>query len=348
MSAKMKTRRELALRPAMVRIVDRMTVMSGTIEFPSLPGLLDHAAHRVLDLFSGFGRTFSQDEVKTLRQLLARALDEGYRKSADSRLVVQIAAPEGKSANYEIGVRYLTTEERYATMASKRPPPLFGKVPDAMVLNTVAILSESGPVRVLDIGAGTGRNAIALARRGHAVTAVEAIASFAEEIRAAANAECLPVTVVAGDLLSPDTVFESASYRLVVVAEVVTHFRQLENIRTAFSKFADALLPGGVVVMNVFVPEHWYKPEPLARQVGEMSWSCFYTASELDFITSELPFEKIADESALEYEREHLPPQDWPPTPWFEDWANGRNVFETNPGTSAPIELRWLVFRRLP
>jgi len=332
----------------MLRIVDHMTVMSGTVEFPSLPGLLDHASQRVLELFAGFGRTFSPDEVNTLRKLLGRALDEGYRKSSDSRVVVQVVAPEGKSANYEIGVRYLTAEERYVVMASKRPPPLFGKTPDAMVLNMAATLGEPSQVPTLDVGAGTGRNAIALAQRGHPVTAVESLPRFAQELRAAADDGKLPVSVVAQDFLSSETVLESASYRLAVVAEVFTHFRKIESVRTAFSKLADALSPGGVVVANCFVPEHWYKPEPLARQVGEMSWSCFYTASELEFITSELPFEKITDVSALDYEREHLSPADWPPTPWFEDWANGRNVFETNPGMSAPIELRWLVFRRLP
>lgn len=332
----------------MLRIADRMTLMSGTVEFPSLPGLLDHATQRVVGLFASLGRPCSPDGVTSLRNLIKRAMEDGYQKSSDARVVVNVEAPEGKAANFEVGVRYLTTEERYKTMQGRRPPPLFGKVPDAMVLNTAASLGEASQTRVLDVGAGTGRNALPLARFGHPVTAVESLSEFAEQMRAAATESELPLSVVAQDFLAPETPVENGAYRLVVVAEVLTHFRRVEDIRVAFSKFADALSPGGVVVANAFVASHWYKPEPLAKQIGEMSWSCFYTPAELEFITAELPFERIVDEPALDYEQEHLAKEDWPPTVWFENWANGRNVFETNPGMSAPIELRWLVFRRLP
>jgi 2-polyprenyl-3-methyl-5-hydroxy-6-metoxy-1,4-benzoquinol methylase len=347
-SEAVKTRREVALRPAMLRIADRMTLMSGTIEFPSLPGLLEHATQRVVGLFASLGRPCSQDGINSLRTLIKRAMEEGYQKSADARVVVAVEAPEGKAANYEVGLRILTTEERYKTMQAIRPPPLFGKVPDAMVLNTAGSLGEASQTRVLDVGAGTGRNAIPLAGLGHPVTAVEGLSEFAEQLRTVATESQLPISVVDKDFLAPETLVESGAYRLVVVSEVLTHFRRVENIRAAFSKFADALSPGGVVVANAFVASHWYKPDPLAKQIGEMCWSCFYTPAELNFITAELPFEKIADEPALDYEREHLSKEDWPPTTWFENWANGRNVFETNPGMSAPIELRWLVFRRLP
>jgi tRNA1(Val) A37 N6-methylase TrmN6 len=40
---------------------------------------------------------------------------------------------------------------------------------------------------VLDIGGGTGRNALALARRGHPVDVVESTSKFADMIRADAN-----------------------------------------------------------------------------------------------------------------------------------------------------------------
>ncbi len=157
----------------MLRIADRMTLMSGTIEFPSLPGLLEHATQRVVALFASLGRPCSPDGVNSLRTLIKRAMEDGYQKSSDARVVVNVEAPEGKAANFEVGVRYLTTEERYKTMQTRRPPPLFGKVPDAMVLNTAGSLGEASQTRVLDVGAGTGRNAIPLAGRGHPVTAVE-------------------------------------------------------------------------------------------------------------------------------------------------------------------------------
>jgi SAM-dependent methyltransferase len=215
-----------------------------------------------------------------------------------------------------------------------------------MVLDVAAQLGDPSQARALDIGAGTGRNALPLARLGHPITAIEPTPNFAQQLRGAASEEQLPVTVVEQDFLSPECVVDAGQYRLVVISEVLTHFSRIEEIRSVFSKLADALSPGGLVVANVFVTNDWYKPDALARQIGEMVWSCFYTPDELDFITSELPFETIADEPVLDYEKAKQPPKAWPPTVWFEDWANGRNVFETNPGLFPPLELRWLVFRR--
>ena len=154
------------------------------------------------------------------------------------------------------------------------------------------------------------------------------------------------MTVLVNDFLSPELALEAGSQRLAVIAEVLTHFRDIASVRAAFVRFADVLSPGGLVVASAFVTDHGYRPDALAKQVGEMSWSAFYTRSELAFITDGLPFEAIGDDPVGEYEQAHLPAEGWPPTGWFEDWSNGRNVFATSPGIPAPIELRWLVFRR--
>ena len=69
------------------------------------------------------------------------------------------------------------------------------------------------------------------------------------------------------------------------------------------------------------------------------------TPGELKSLVARLGLELVSDESALEYERAHLPPEAWPPTSWFENWAKGHNLFDVTCGT-APIELRWLELRR--
>jgi SAM-dependent methyltransferase len=346
MPTKVQTRRELALRPALLRVADRMTALSGTIEFPALPGLLEHITQRLVDLFAGFARPLVPTDVARLRDLVARGLDQASREAPTARIAIHIAAKEGYDLDFEIEIRHVTMKDRYETLEAEREGPLFGRAPDAMVLNAAAKLGAPGDVRVLDIGAGTGRNALPLARLGHPVTAIEPTPSFAEQLQKAAGDEQLPVAVVAQDFLSPEHVVERGQHRLVVISEVLTHFGRLESLRTALSRIADALAPGGVVVANVFVADHAYKPEPLARQIAEIVWSCFYTEAELDFITAELPFERLADEPVLDYEKARA--KSWPPTVWFEDWANGRNVFETGPGVFPPIELRWLVYRRRP
>ena len=342
----LKTRREVALRPALIRIVDRRTELTGTIEFPALPALADHISERIVEMFAGFTQPFSREETGALRAMVVRALDQAYETSSESRLVVKYSTPPGKGVQYEIGVRHLSMEERYEHWASLKEPPLFGKLPDAMVMNMAASLGKPDEAPIVDVGAGTGRNAIALARLGHPVTAVEPVTKFADQLRGAATDDGLPITVIEDDFLAPEVVLAAGGYRLIVIAEVLTHFRELAEIRGAFAKFAEALSPGGLVVANAFIASPGYRPEPLARQVGEMSWSSFCTPSELDFITSELPFEKIGDEPVWDYEQEHLPAEDWPPTGWFEHWCTGRNVFETTPRVPTPIDLRWLVFRR--
>ena len=58
-----------------------------------------------------------------------------------------------------------------------------------------------------------------------------------------------------------------------------------------------------------------------------------------------LPFERVTDESVLEYEKEHLPAEAWPPTGWFVPWVAGQDLFDI-PENRSPVELRWLAYRR--
>jgi hypothetical protein len=70
-----------------------------------------------------------------------------------------------------------------------------------------------------------------------------------------------------------------------------------------------------------------------------------FTRDELSAASSQLPVELVADDSAYEYEKAHLPDGAWPPTEWFDGWANGHDVFDVEREES-PIELRWLVYQK--
>jgi hypothetical protein len=70
-----------------------------------------------------------------------------------------------------------------------------------------------------------------------------------------------------------------------------------------------------------------------------------FTREELSTAAAGLSLELIADDSAYEYEKTHLPEGAWPPTNWFPTWACGLDVFDVTPEES-PIELRWLVYRK--
>jgi hypothetical protein len=126
---------------------------------------------------------------------------------------------------------------------------------------------------------------------------------------------------------------------------LVSHFRDAGEIRAAFLTIVEALAPGGLLVFNAFLPVRGYEPDAAAKQMSQTAWSSLFTPSELDVAVHGLPLDRVSDESAYEFERVNGSPEAWPPTPWFESWSKGQNVFDLPLGR-APIELRWLVYQK--
>jgi SAM-dependent methyltransferase len=225
-----------------------------------------------------------------------------------------------------------------------REGPLFGAEPDARVWALASEMADPSSCRVLDIGAGTGRNALALARRGHPVDAVEMASKFADIIRSEAERDSLDVRVIQSDVF---TAVEGvgAEYRLVVASELVPDFRTTLQLRGVFELVADCLAPGGRFVFNKFLPRDGYTPDEAARELGQQCNTAIFTRDELTSAAAELPLELVADDSAYEYEKTHLPESAWPPTAWFDGWARGLDVFDVA-SEESPIELRWLVYQK--
>jgi hypothetical protein len=86
---------------------------------------------------------------------------------------------------------------------------------------------------VLDIGGGSGRNTLALARRGHPVDVVEMTPKFADTIRADADRESLNVRVIQRDIFTTDDDLRR-NYRMIVLSEVVSDFRTSQQLRAVF------------------------------------------------------------------------------------------------------------------
>lgn len=103
-------------------------------------------------------------------------------------------------------------------------------------------LAAATPGPVLDIGAGTGRVAIPLARAGHAVHALDSDAVLLDALRARAGA--LPITAVEADAC---TFRLEPSFGLCIVPMQTIH---LLADRTSFLRCAHAALrPGGVLAI---------------------------------------------------------------------------------------------------
>ena len=237
--------------------------------------------------------------------------------------------------------------DEYDEWVQKRPAPLFGKQPDAKVMSIARSLGNPSGIRVLDVGAGTGRNTLPLARGGFQVDAIEPAPALAEILEDEVAREGLGVRVFRGDALSDDIDLPPAHYQLVVVSGVIaSHIRDTAQCRALFDRAARALAPSGLLVFNAFLAREGYTPDAVARELSQVFWCSLFTREELAGAMDGLPFEHVSDEPAVELERGAVPTEEWPPTPWFEDWSQGRDLFDLPPG-SAPMELRWLVCRRL-
>ncbi|WP_044511815.1 class I SAM-dependent methyltransferase [Mycobacterium simiae] len=332
------------LHAAMVRRLYRRSMTEGQIHLPAVPSMLDDYVTMCENLFASLGIQYTAEETAQLRKVLQNELAKAFNASSRSNIVIQYSCPFGTTLNYRIKPQWATIAADYDSWVATREGPLFGTEPDARVWALATETTDPATFRVLDVGAGTGRNALALARRGHPVDAVELSGKFADIMRAAAQREALTVNVIQSDVF---VAMEGVrgDYQLVVFSEVVPDFRTTQELRGMFELAGQCLAPGGHLVFNAFLPHDGYTPDAAARELGQQCNTAIFTRAEVTQAAAEFPLELVADDSAYEYEKTHLPEGAWPPTAWFDGWASGLDVFDVDRANS-PIELRWLVYRK--
>jgi precorrin-6B methylase 2 len=334
----------VVMRESLTRRLYNRSKVNGEITVPAVPSMLDEYVTMCGNVFADVGRRFSAEELAHLRAVLQGQLAEAYSASPRSSIVISFNAAIAQGLNYHVRTQWSTLEGAYENWVSTREPPLFGTHPDARVWALANEAPDPGALRVLDVGAGTGRNALALARRGHPVDAVELTPKFAELIRGEAERESLDVRVIEGD------VFASAEelrrdYGLMLLSEVVSDFRTTEQLRGVFELAARCLAAGGRLVFNAFLAREGYVPDQAAREMGQQQYTTLFTRDEVSAAAAGLPLELVGDDSVYEYEQAHLPEGGWPPTSWYADWVSGRDVFDFDREIN-PIEMRWLVYQK--
>lgn len=339
------------MRDAMARRLFRRGVSTGQITLPAVPGMLEEYVSMCNKIFAALGRKFSSGELDHLRSLLAKELANAFSASNRSNIVISYDAPIGTVLNYHIRPEATSLADTYDNWVATRTPPLFGSNPDARVSALAAEVADPGTARVLDIGAGTGRNALALAKRGHPVDAVELTPKFAEILRAEAYKLLLNVQVIDRDIF--DTLDDlQKDYQLIILSEVSPDFRDPQQLRAVFELAAKCLAPGGRLVFNVFMPRPGFLSDDAvnelqqsARELAQQVYSGIFTGEEIDGASAGLPLRLQTNDSVFEYEQANLPAGHWPPTGWYGEWVSGQDIFDV-PREQSPVEMRWLVYQK--
>jgi len=329
---------------ALTRRLLRRAVVTGTITLPAVPGMLEDYVEMCDRTFSAIGVAFNAEDLGHLREVLRGQLNAAYLQSPRSDIVVSYEAPVGLTVTYNVKPVWFTVEGAYNNWVATRQPPYFGTEPDARIWSLAGEADDPAAFPVLDIGAGTGRNSLALARRGHPVDAVEMTAKFAEIIQAEAQREGLGVRVLQRDVFAAAEDLRD-DYQLVLLSEVVSDFRNTDQLRRIFELAARVLAPGGRLVFNTFLARGGYTPDNAARELGQQTYTSIFTYPEVAAAAAMLPLELVSDESVYDYEKEHLPAEAWPPTNWYAAWVSGQDTFDV-PREECPIEMRWLVYRK--
>jgi 2-polyprenyl-3-methyl-5-hydroxy-6-metoxy-1,4-benzoquinol methylase len=327
-------------------IFNRNTSMTGEVVLPCLPSQLDDYVLRFTTLFDCMGKTFSQDEADHLRKLIKLHLDEGFKASAVAKLIVKYEP----STNPPNGITYTVSAvapnmaDQFTNWSNSKEKPLFGTHADARILAAAKEFSDPAKTKILDIGAGTGRNTIPLAKLGYKVDAVEVTPVFTAQIAADAAQEGVSVNVITGDILDPLVRLRALDYNLIISAEVVSHFRDVNQMRLLFAKVCDYLKPNGILVFSMFLPNEGFEPDALTKEVSELVWASLFTEAELQEAMDGLPLEIIARDPVCEYERANLPEEAWPPTGWFENWSTGKDLFAVE---DSQMTMQWITCKRI-
>lgn len=114
------------------------------------------------------------------------------------------------------------------------------------------LLAQLPFTSVLDVGTGTGRHALKLARRGASVTAIDQSPEMLAVARQNARREGLPIDFRLASL-ADSLPFEANQFDLLICALMLSH---LPDLVPPLQEFARVLRDGGYLLITDFHPVH--------------------------------------------------------------------------------------------
>ena len=124
---------------------------------------------------------------------------------------------------------------------------IYGEAPNDFLREQAPRLAPGS--RVLSLGEGEGRNALFLAKLGHALTAVDASHQGLAKLLARAAAADVDITVVLADLAR----YQPGEAQFDAVVSVFCHLPSALR-RTVMARAIAALKPGGLLIMEGYTP----------------------------------------------------------------------------------------------
>lgn len=163
----------------------------------------------------------------------------------------------------------------------------WGDEPDKLVVDHI---DDFLPGSVLDLGCGDGRNALHLAQRGFAVTAVDIVPAAIDELRREADSRDLAIETHVADVA---TFPVSRSYANLVCT-LTLHFLPRDQAAKLLARVKRHTAQSGLNVVSVYTRDGpLYRPESKAfwLEPGELrglydDWEIVYSARRLSQTTT--------------------------------------------------------------